>query len=229
MSLWLFDSNTTAYRENMSSLTVTWYFELGLGRNIAIFDSVGEILKCDHSSESYWALLSCGALYYAVQGDFDFWVCGWNPKVWPFKWKLLSSTFLWCCLLCFGKWFLLLSVHEILKWYCLFLDILQMLFSWLCFHLRRFWRLQGALKLPSLILFRQILVLMRCQWKSNGKTIWSHTRTETFRKRWVKSPTQRSRDILPNCLTLQTQKLSHGSCECLSPAYNFTFANQLYT
>ena len=23
------------------------------------------------------------------------WVCGWNPMVWPFKWKLLSSTFLW--------------------------------------------------------------------------------------------------------------------------------------
>ena len=23
-----------------------------------------------------------------------FWVCGWNPKVWPFKWKQLSSTFL---------------------------------------------------------------------------------------------------------------------------------------
>ena len=27
-----------------------------------------------------------------------FWVCGWNPSVWPFKWKLLSSTFKWCCL-----------------------------------------------------------------------------------------------------------------------------------
>ena len=32
-----------------------------------------------------------------------FWVCGWKPKVWPFKWKLLSSTFLWCCLLCYIK------------------------------------------------------------------------------------------------------------------------------
>ena len=28
-----------------------------------------------------------------------FWVCGWNPSVWPFKWKLLSSTFKWCCLI----------------------------------------------------------------------------------------------------------------------------------
>ena len=27
-----------------------------------------------------------------------FGVCGWNPSVWPFKWKLQSSTFMWCCL-----------------------------------------------------------------------------------------------------------------------------------
>ena len=24
----------------------------------------------------------------------NFWVCGWNPVVWPFKWKLLRTTFL---------------------------------------------------------------------------------------------------------------------------------------
>ena len=69
------------------------------------FESVGEIVKCDHSSERHWVLLSCGAVYYAVQGGSNFRVCGWNPKVWPFKWKLPSSTFLWCCLLCFTKWF----------------------------------------------------------------------------------------------------------------------------
>ena len=68
-------------------------------------ESVDEILKCDHSNESYRAVLSCGAVYYAVQGDSNFWVCGWNPKVCPFKWKLLSSTFLWCCLLCCTSWF----------------------------------------------------------------------------------------------------------------------------
>ena len=33
---------------------------------ILTFESVDEILKCDHSNESYWALLSCGAIYYAV-------------------------------------------------------------------------------------------------------------------------------------------------------------------
>ena len=29
----------------------------------------------------------------------------WNPKVWPFKWKLLSSPFLWYCLLCCTRWY----------------------------------------------------------------------------------------------------------------------------
>ena len=32
------------------------------------FESVGEILKCDHLNASYWAALSCGAVYYAVYG-----------------------------------------------------------------------------------------------------------------------------------------------------------------
>ena len=32
------------------------------------FDSVDEILNCDHSNESYWAVLSCGTVYNAVQG-----------------------------------------------------------------------------------------------------------------------------------------------------------------
>ena len=41
--------------------------------------SVNEALECDHSNESYWAVLSCGAIYYAVQGDSNFKVFGWNP------------------------------------------------------------------------------------------------------------------------------------------------------
>ena len=43
--------------------------------------SVDQILKCDHSNESYWAVLSCGAVYYAVEGDCNFWVYGWIPQV----------------------------------------------------------------------------------------------------------------------------------------------------
>ena len=43
---------------------------------ILTFESEDEILKCDHSNESYWAVLSCGAVYYAVQGGSNVWVCG---------------------------------------------------------------------------------------------------------------------------------------------------------
>jgi len=52
---------------------------------------------------------------FAVQGVSYFQVCGWNLQVWPFKLKLLSSMFLRGCLFCHAKWFLLLSVDEILN------------------------------------------------------------------------------------------------------------------
>ena len=35
---------------------------------ILTFEFADEILKCDHSNESYGAVLSCPAVYYAVQG-----------------------------------------------------------------------------------------------------------------------------------------------------------------
>ena len=35
---------------------------------VLTFESVNEIPKYKHSNESYWAVLSCGAVYYAVQG-----------------------------------------------------------------------------------------------------------------------------------------------------------------
>ena len=34
---------------------------------VILLESGAEILKCDHSNESYWAVLSCGANYYAAQ------------------------------------------------------------------------------------------------------------------------------------------------------------------
>ena len=37
---------------------------------VLTFESVNGILKCDHSNESYWAVLSSGTVYYAVQGRF---------------------------------------------------------------------------------------------------------------------------------------------------------------
>ena len=45
---------------------------------VLTFESVDEILWCDHSNESYWAVLSWCAVYYAVQGNLSFWVCGWS-------------------------------------------------------------------------------------------------------------------------------------------------------
>ena len=36
---------------------------------VLIFKSVDKTLVCDHSNESYWAVLSYGTVYYAVQGD----------------------------------------------------------------------------------------------------------------------------------------------------------------
>ena len=42
---------------------------------VLTFESVDEILKCDHSNESYWVVLSCSAVYYAVQSDSNFGVC----------------------------------------------------------------------------------------------------------------------------------------------------------
>ena len=46
---------------------------------VLTFESADEILKCDHSNKSYWAVPSCGTAYFAVQGGSNFWGCGWNP------------------------------------------------------------------------------------------------------------------------------------------------------
>ena len=39
---------------------------------VLTFESVDGILKCGHLNESYLAVLSCGVVYYAVQGDSNF-------------------------------------------------------------------------------------------------------------------------------------------------------------
>ena len=39
---------------------------------VLTFGSVDEILKSDHSNESYRAVISCGAVYHAVQGGSNF-------------------------------------------------------------------------------------------------------------------------------------------------------------
>ena len=57
---------------------------------VLTFESVDEILKCDHSNESYWAVLSCGAVYYAVQGSSKLFLLMKSlsvKKPWKMKWK----------------------------------------------------------------------------------------------------------------------------------------------
>ena len=43
---------------------------------VLTFESVDEILWCDHSNESYRAVLFCGAIYYAVECGSNLCVCG---------------------------------------------------------------------------------------------------------------------------------------------------------
>ena len=38
---------------------------------VLTFESVDEILKCDHSNESYLAVLSCGAVHDVLQGGLS--------------------------------------------------------------------------------------------------------------------------------------------------------------
>ena len=49
---------------------IMWY------KVVLTFESGAEILKCDHSYESYLAVLSCGAVYYAVHGGSNCRACG---------------------------------------------------------------------------------------------------------------------------------------------------------
>ena len=64
-----------------------------LDKMVLTFQSEDEILKCDHSNESYWEALSCGTVYYTDQSGFIFWVCGWNPMLWTFKWNFCAVLF----------------------------------------------------------------------------------------------------------------------------------------
>ena len=58
-------------------MKATWQYSpvvlfIMLYKVVLTFESMDEILKCDHSNESYLAVLSCGSVYYAVQGGSNF-------------------------------------------------------------------------------------------------------------------------------------------------------------
>ena len=101
LSLWMIRV-TTQMKATEQYLPVVLFTMLY--KVVLTFEFVDKMIKCDHSNESHWAVRSCGTVYYAVQGGSNFWVCGWNIKVWPVKWKILSSTF---------------SVVEIQQWHSL--------------------------------------------------------------------------------------------------------------
>ena len=46
-----------------------------------------------HSNNASSVVLSHGTIYLVCSSNF--WVCGWNPMMLPFKWNLFSSTFTW--------------------------------------------------------------------------------------------------------------------------------------
>jgi len=50
---------------------------------VLTFKSVDETLVCDHSNESYRAVLSCSAIHYAVQYGSNFEVCALRVTVLP--------------------------------------------------------------------------------------------------------------------------------------------------
>ena len=62
---------------------------------VLTFESVDEILTCDHSNESYQAVLSCGAVYYAVQDGpnvLSLWMKSLSRAI---QMKTMSSKLLW--------------------------------------------------------------------------------------------------------------------------------------
>ena len=141
---------------------------------VLTFESVDEILKCDHSNESYWAVLSCGTVYYAEQGDSNLWVFGWNPKVWPFKWNLFGNTFTWNYLLLnFLQnenynffWNLTLFTFRGLKGLSVSLAFLNLI--------ERKWFLIVETNITSMIALTAVIIKCRCVLATVTQTPWKH-------------------------------------------------------
>ena len=53
---------------------------------VLTFESVDEILECDHFYESYWAVRSCGTVYYAAQGGSNLFFVAIQMKVIQINW-----------------------------------------------------------------------------------------------------------------------------------------------
>ena len=71
MSLWMKSLTVTIQMKATEQCFPVVLFIM-LYKIVLTFGSVGEILKCDHSSESYWTVLSCSAVYYVVGDSIPF-------------------------------------------------------------------------------------------------------------------------------------------------------------
>ena len=74
LSLWI-----KSYEVTIQMKATELYFPvvlfIMLYKVVLNFESVDEVLKCNHTNESHWAVLSYATVYYAVQGGSKFWVC----------------------------------------------------------------------------------------------------------------------------------------------------------
>ena len=68
------------------------YFFPTVSANLSFLES---LLMLNHSNDSR-AVLSCGPVYYAVQGGSSFSSMWMKWLEWPFKWKLLKSPLPLC-------------------------------------------------------------------------------------------------------------------------------------
>ena len=78
---------------------------------VLTFESVDEIPKCDHSSESYCAVVSCAAVYHNVQGGFNLLMPWVKSKRLTFK-RQMKATQQCCCLLFWGV-FWVVKVNQV--------------------------------------------------------------------------------------------------------------------
>ena len=83
------------FKWNLSSCIFICYFVLFV---VLTFQSVDEILRCDHSKKTSSTVFSHGAICFVSSSKC--WVRGWNPMVLPFKRNLFLGTFIWYYLFC---------------------------------------------------------------------------------------------------------------------------------
>ena len=72
LSLWMKSCSVTLIQMKATEQYFPVILFIMLYKVVQTFKSVDEILKCDHSNESYWAVLFCDVVYYALQGGSNF-------------------------------------------------------------------------------------------------------------------------------------------------------------